>query len=61
MRFIEVNQSSFVMRNKIFNIAVSLILVGLMFINVYMTMPNKYTFDTDYFYVGEGSPDSVTT
>ena len=61
MRCIEANQSLFVMKNKILNIGVSTLLVGLMFINVYMSMPNKYTFDTDYFYVEEGSPDSVLT
>jgi murein DD-endopeptidase MepM/ murein hydrolase activator NlpD len=48
------------MRNFILNLLVCSFIVGLMLINVYMSMPNRHTLETDFFLcVGEGDVDSV--
>ena len=48
------------MRNFIFNVVVCSFIVGLMLINVYMSMPNRHTLETDFFLcVGEGDVDTT--
>ena len=42
------------MRNLIFNVVVCSLIVGLMLINIYMSYPNRYTFNTDSFLCVEG-------
>ncbi len=48
------------MRNFIFNVVVCSFIVGLMLINVYMSMPNTHTLETDFsLCVGEGGVDTT--
>ena len=48
------------MRNEYKSLLVCSFIVGLMLINVYMSMPNRYTLEADFFLcVGEGDVDST--